>query len=208
MSNPRVNRGCAPLTANRTSADCVQISLGPSIPYITVGVYLTGRYNAMIELWLSFELHGICKHCTIFWIVYPQGVIIKMQFWNTFFIIYIKNIFKVSTCTCFSWDLPDKIWTLIKGHSWWNQFINLLRPNDAYICVGNLTIIGSNNGLSPGGCQAIIWTNAGILLIWPLGTNFSEILIRILTFSFKEMHLKMSFAKWRPFCLSLNMLTQ
>ena len=44
-----------------------------------------------------------------------------------------------------------------------------------HICVGKLTIIGSDNGLSPGRRQAIIWTNAGILLIWPLGTNFSEI---------------------------------
>ena len=47
ISNPKVNRGCAPLTANRTSADCVQISLGPSIPYIPLGVYHTGRFNAM-----------------------------------------------------------------------------------------------------------------------------------------------------------------
>ena len=38
------------------------------------------------------------------------------------------------------------------------------------------TIIGSNNGLSPGRRQAIIWTNAGILLIRTLGANFSEIL--------------------------------
>ena len=75
-----------------------------------------------------------------------------------------------------------------------------------HICVGNLTTIGSDNGLSPGRRQAIIWTNAGLLLIGPLGTNFSEILIRIQTFSFKKMHLEMSSAKWRPFCLALNVL--
>ena len=45
--------------------------------------------------------------------------------------------------------------------------------------IGKLTITGSDNGLSPGRRQAIIWTNAGILLIGPLGTNFSEILIEI-----------------------------
>ena len=73
-------------------------------------------------------------------------------------------------------------------------------------CVGKLTIIGSDNGLSPGQRQAIIGTNAGILLIWPLRTNFNEILIGIQTFSFKKMHLKMSSAKWRPFCLGLNVL--
>ena len=75
-----------------------------------------------------------------------------------------------------------------------------------HICVGNLTITGSDNGLPPGRCQAIIWTSAGILLIGPLGTNFSEILIGIQTFSFKKMHLKMSSAKWRQFCPGLNVL--
>ena len=67
-----------------------------------------------------------------------------------------------------------------------------------HICVGKLNIIGSDNGLSPRRRQAIIWTNAGILLIRPLGTNFSEILFRNQTFSFKKMHVKMSSAKWRP----------
>ena len=75
-----------------------------------------------------------------------------------------------------------------------------------HICVSELTIIGSDNGLSPGRRQAIIWTNDGILLIRPLGTNFSEILFGIQTFSFNKMHLKMSSAKWRPFCLGLNVL--
>ena len=68
-----------------------------------------------------------------------------------------------------------------------------------HICVGNLTIIGPDNGLSPGRRQAIIWTNAGILLIGPWGTNFSEILIGIHTFSFKKIHLKLSSAKLRRF---------
>ena len=76
-----------------------------------------------------------------------------------------------------------------------------------HICVGNLTIIGSGNGLSPGRRQAIIWTNAEILSIGPLGTNFSEISIEINTFSFKKMRLKVSSAKWRPFCLGLNVLS-
>ena len=46
-----------------------------------------------------------------------------------------------------------------------------------HICVSILTIIGSDNGLLRGRHQAIIWTNAGILLIRPLGTNFNEMLI-------------------------------
>ena len=48
-----------------------------------------------------------------------------------------------------------------------------------HICVSNLIIIGSDNGLLPGRRQAIIWTTVGILLIGPLGTNFSEIPIEI-----------------------------
>ena len=75
-----------------------------------------------------------------------------------------------------------------------------------HICISKLPILGSDNGLSPGRHQAIISTNAGILLIWPLGTNFSEVLIEINTFSFKKMHLKMSSVQWRPFCLGLNVL--
>ena len=76
-----------------------------------------------------------------------------------------------------------------------------------HICVSKLTIIGLDNGLSPSQHHAIIWTSAGILLIWTLGTNFSEILIKIITFSFKKMHLKVLSAKQQPFCRSLNVLT-
>ena len=75
-----------------------------------------------------------------------------------------------------------------------------------HICVSKLTIIGSDNGSSPDRRRAIIWTNAGILLIGPLGTNFSEILIEIHAFSFKKMNLKMSSGKWRPFWLGLNVI--
>ena len=75
-----------------------------------------------------------------------------------------------------------------------------------HICVSKLTTTDSDNGLSPRRRQAIIWTNAGILLIRPLGRNFGEILIAIETFSFKKRHLKISSVKWRPFCLGLNIL--
>ena len=44
----------------------------------------------------------------------------------------------------------------------------------------------------PGGRQAINWSNAGILLIRPLGTNFTDILIEILTVPFRKMRFKVS----------------
>ena len=77
-----------------------------------------------------------------------------------------------------------------------------------HTCVCKLTIICSDNGLLSGQCQAIIWTNAGISLIWNLGRNFSEILSEIHAFSFKKMHCKISSVKWWQFCLSLNVLNQ
>ena len=55
-----------------------------------------------------------------------------------------------------------------------------------YACVGNLIIIGSDNSLSPGRRQAITWINAGVVLMGPLGTNFSEILVKIHTFFIQE----------------------
>ena len=68
-----------------------------------------------------------------------------------------------------------------------------------HICVGNLTIIGSVDALSPGWRQAINWTNAGLLLVGRLGTSISKILIQLLVFSFKKMRLNVSTAKWRLF---------
>ena len=66
-----------------------------------------------------------------------------------------------------------------------------------HICVGKLTIIGSDNGLSPGRRQAIIWTNAGILLISPQGRNFNEILIEIW-----KCRLRNGIHLYRPQCVN------
>ena len=80
------------------------------------------------------------------------------------------------------------------------------RVRVTHICVSKLTIIVTDNGLSPDRRRAIIWTNDGILLIGPLGTNFSEILIEINTFSCKKNDLKMSSRIWRLFCIGLIVL--
>ena len=72
-----------------------------------------------------------------------------------------------------------------------------------HICVSNLTIIVSDNGLSPGRRQAIIL----YCLLDPFVTYFSEILVEIHTFWLKKMTFKMPSGKWRPFCFGLNVLT-
>ena len=99
-----------------------------------------------------------------------------------------------------SWQIliPRLSEMLTPGLTHWGQV--------THICVGKTTIIGSDNGLSPGWHPPVIWTNAGILLTGPLGTNFSEISIDIHAFSFKKTHLKMLSGKWSPFCLGLNAL--
>ena len=87
--------------------------------------------------------------------------------------------------------------TVPEGQNWpWVKTATLLghRQDKAlthwgrvtHICVSEIIKIGSDNGLSPGRRQAIIWTNAGILLIGPLGINFSEILIEINTVLFNK----------------------
>ena len=87
-----------------------------------------------------------------------------------------------------------------------DDYFNSSHPSAAYMRQWIGSGIVSDNGLSPGHRRAIIWTNAGILLIEPLETNFSEILIEFHTFSFKKLHFEMSSVKWRPFCLGLNVL--
>ena len=96
----------------------------------------------------------------------------------------------LSNCACVSeicWCLPQ-----------WFQNCPIIEPylnhwgRVTHICVSKLTNIGSDNGLSPGRRQSIIWTSAGILLIGPLGANFSEILIE-----FWHFHSRKCGLKWR-----------
>ena len=104
-----------------------------------------------------------------------------------------------------SWQVSWNIYVILQPL---NELCLTHWSRETHICVCEHANIGSDNGLSPHRRQAIIWTNAGILSIGPLGTNFNEISIGIQTSSFKKMHFKMSSAKWRPFCLGLNVLRE
>ena len=145
---------------------------------------LTLWWHSLWELWSSH--HGILVHLSMSMLIRVTNFTI----WVGFVCIVILHVDKF---------MCDKQSTFtIRMLTRWGRV--------THICVRKLTIIGSDNGLPPGRRQAIIWTNARILLIGPLGTNFSELLIEIHTFSFKKMHLKISSAKWRPCCLGLNVL--
>ena len=134
------------------------------------------------------------------WLIVKWSITNKrlVKFWLKYKYFHSrKNIWKclLEKC-CF---VPASTCCYMTSIVFW---VNSLRPSDVYLNL-YITIIGSGNGLLPGWCQAIIWTNAGILLIGPPGTNFSEIFINIHTFSFKKIHLKMVSGKWRPFCLNV-----
>ena len=94
----------------------------------------------------------------------------NMELW-CFICCSLKQTFEQTVKRLFTWD-PLTHWDRVM-----------------HICLGKLTIIGSDNGLSPGRRQAIIWTNASILSIGPLGTNFSEISIKIDIFPFKKIYI-------------------
>ena len=119
-------------------------------------------------------------------------------FIRLYFCSFVSNTNGISQC----WRVGD----LTHGRVANLEYVLTHWGRVTHICVGNLTTIASDNGLSPDWRQAIVWTNAGILLIGPLGINFSEISMEIQTFSFRKMRLKTSSAKWRPSCLGLNVL--
>ena len=111
-------------------------------------------------------------------------------------------------------------WNLINKYQWiLNQntklfFAKIHLENVAYkVSVNSGQCFQASHQLTHSGThicvvlrQAIIWANVGLLLIAPLGIHFSGILIKIITFSVKKMHLKMS-GNWCPFCFGLNGLT-
>ena len=148
------------------------------------------------------EDHWSTISCYFFWL-HPGNTLFKLHCWiGSFKLIQCSKAMLVFNLSCNG--------TKVHHASTWNGCANLWLTHwgrAMHICIGKLTIISSDNGLSPGRRQAIIRTNAGILLIGTLGTNFSEILSENVLFSFKTMHLKMSSGRWRPFCLGLSVLT-
>ena len=91
----------------------------------------------------------------------------------------------------FSQLIPHNLGNLDQHLVWWYPVADIEWSLTYWGRVMHVCIIGSYNG--------ILW-------IGPLGTNLSEILIKIDTFSFKKVCLKVSSGKWQLFCLGLNVL--
>ena len=73
-----------------------------------------------------------------------------------------------------------------------------------HICVGKLTNFVSDNGLLSGRRQGHYLNQCWNIVNWTLRENLQWNLIGII----EENALKMSSTKWRPFCLSLNVLNK
>ena len=71
------------------------------------------------------------------------------QFWSSFLWAEVRSL--LSSCAKITRNV-----SLVKSNHWGRV---------TYICVSKLTLVGSDNGLSPCRRQAIIWANAGIWLI-------------------------------------------
>ena len=158
----------------------------PVFTHVTDDLFLNENCCILIKISLKFVPMGLINNIP---------ALVQIMAWNQPGDKPLSEPMRVRLLTHIYVTRPQ--W--VKGLTHWGRV--------THICIVKLTIIGSDNGLSPGRRQAIIWTNAGILLTGPLGTNFSEIFIGINTLSFTKIHLKMSSGKRRPFCLGFNELT-
>ena len=105
--------------------------------------------------------------------------------------IYVNHFLNI----IFFYHITLSVWYILNSCD-----IQIISPHCCIYVSMNQVNIGSDNGLAPVWCQAVVWTNVGLLSIGYLGTNFSEILIKITKKSFMKMYLKIPSVKWRPFC--------
>ena len=143
------------------------------------------RRSRMALISRDQEIVVICPDVRNRWISNSLTHWVWCVVWNYEIVIYVWyssvavwNIFQIHMILNISNPLWAKVGIFEQKLSHWGGV--------THICVSKLTTIGSYNGLSPGRRQAIIRTNAGKLLIGPLGTNLSEILSEIHTFSSRK----------------------
>ena len=108
---------------------------------------------------------------------------------------HVKNWDQIIQIVIRAKQFPQNLTIFTIAHTPFAEWVNSLKMS-----ISKLTIIGSDNGLAPTRWHClqtgyIVWTNAAILLIWPLQTELSEV------FSFKKIQLNILPIKCRPFYL-------
>ena len=171
-----------------------------------------GEDNILILMWRCHLLHNdsdVFAFQNTAATIWQSGV---RRIWGWVF-VYISNSNTVKGTT--GWFVSLLVLDIFFSAFYWppklcydiNSYIilqHILFNSSPFYCriyasVNRVRIV-SHNGLSPIRCQAIIYTNAGLLSNGSLGTNFSKNLIEIQNFSFTKMHQKLSSPNWRPFC--------
>ena len=141
----------------------------------------------------------ICQNHTSYSIIYTlkplfHGLLTMFVGFDSSFLAILEIITLITVKPVNDQCCTDGTINVVCVWRWYRQTTLIHCGQVIHIWVSKLTIIVSDNGLSPDRRQASNWTNAGILSIAPLRTNFTEILIESHAFSFKKMHLKKSSA--------------
>ena len=170
---------------------------------VSVGKLLSANSWVASDLW-CYGIHNCCNYIRCEEACKSLCTCIKYETWlgHKFHLPYayfITAAFCIELCCIF----VTNIWTILHRElaiyyikpQWLLEaytclFLSVIPLTHwgrvTHICDCKLTVISSDNGLSPGRHQAIIWTNAGILLIGPLATNCNEIFIEIHIFSLRN----------------------
>ena len=124
-----------------------------------------------------------------------------------YIICMIYIVMSWSSFLCCYYTLATFLWC--RDNRWpgiWYWYIGQQIKATWRKCVSVITaFIGSDNGFTLVRCQAIVWSNDGLLLNEPLRKELIEILIKSYKSLFVTMRSKMPSARWRSFCLGLNM---
>ena len=139
---------------------------------LTVSSSLSSAHTYISRLFHSPDFFTVSTLC-IYWSRQPR-VFRRL----TSLVTFMFN--KLASWTLHLLMLKDLQWMvcclMMPSHHLHQCWLNSLRPSDTYM--RQLTIIGSDNGLSPGRRQAIIWNNAVILLMGPLGMDLMNIFVQ------------------------------
>ena len=126
--------------------------------------------------------------------------------YNTLFIRYILEWSNLNFIFAAAfWHVSNLSESVFPQYAVYHAFIIYYQTWCRIYASVNWISIGLGNGLSSIRHQATTWTNAYLFSIEPIGTNSSEIWMKIQNFSFKKKHLKTLSVKRRTFCPGLGM---
>ena len=119
--------------------------------------------------WWSRKLATL-QHIWFWYGIYLMKNLYRLKSYKSIYtcIYKVKNLLKINMCApiCSKYE-STLLHHILMGHGYFNaQSLSHNRYRVTHICVSNLIFIGSDNGLSPGRRQAIIWTNAGSVWLW------------------------------------------